>query len=146
MAQKPDSSVKARLPFALELRCFLDRIWNAQLAPEDISDPELGLLLSASNQEGTLELNRSQSAAQVCRLINQRVLSQLASMLHEHKERLKEKKALFCNYRKPDQKLGDIVQVYLDFLEGCTGTWPALAHTAGTVREGQFDEIGRAHV
>lgn len=139
VAQKPDSSVKARLPFAMELRCFLDRIWNAQLAPEDISDPELGLLLSASNQEGTLELNRSQSAAQVCRLINQRVLSQLASMLHEHKEWLKEKKALFCNYRKPDQKLGDIVQVYLDFLEGCTGTWPALAHTAGTVREGQFD-------
>lgn len=137
--QNHDSMVKSRLPFALELCSYLDNLWHAQLAPEDIWDPELGLLLSASNQKGTLELNRRKSAAQVCRLINKRVLSRLESLVHENKERLKEKKALFRNHLKLDQGLEDPLQVYLDFLDGCAGKWPALTGTVSSLRGGQFD-------
>lgn len=139
VAQRQDSAVKSRLSFALELCSYLDGIWDAQLTPRDISDPELGLVLSASNQKGTLELNRKKSVAQVCQLINRRVASQLEDMLHENRERLKEKKALFRTHRKLDKGLEDILQVYLDFLSGCVGKWPVLADTICTVKDEEFD-------
>lgn len=138
-AQTHDSIAKCRLSFALELCHYLDSIWQKQLTPRDISDSELGLLLSASNQAGTLELNRGKSVTQVCRLINSRVVSQLESLLPESKERLKEKKTLYRNHLKLDKGLEDIVAVYLDFLNESAGKWPVLADTASTAASGLFD-------
>lgn len=134
-----DSTKKSRIPFIQALSGYIDEIRSRILAPASISDGQLGILLSDTNQAGTIALNRDKSAAQISALINSRVLSQLDSLITDDREFLKKKKSQYRNYWTPLSQCPPVLDLYMDFLSRYKDPEGGFSQTLDSIAGKQFD-------
>lgn len=134
-----DCMTKSRIPFIQALSRYIDAIRARLLAPASITDSQLGLLLSDSNQAGTIELNPTKSVAQISALINSRVLCQLESMVMDDRDFLKKKKSQYRNFWTPLSQYPSITDLYTDFLTQFSEKEEMYSETLDSLAQNRFD-------
>lgn len=134
-----DCIKKSRIPFIQALSTYIDSIRARLLSPATISDCQLGILLSDTNQAGTIELNPTKSVAQIAALINSRILSQLESILMDDRELLKKKKGQYRNFWSPLDQCPSITDLYTDFLIQYMKDGEMFSETLDSIAQNCFD-------
>ena len=83
VADYPDASVKSHLPFIRALDGFLSRTIEDTLHLSDITDPDLGVILSQKSMAETWSYHPNDSLYQMERHLNERILSRLKFLCTE---------------------------------------------------------------
>lgn len=143
VAGSREEAWKSRLTFIRALDGYLEEVWESLLPGGGVSDPAMGIILTADNIRTTLELNRTMSVAQAAALLNQRIASKIVSMLGEdEKELIREKKKEYRNHFDPLKGVDTGAKLYLAFLdryEAEYGLQPMFSETRENIRKNRYD-------
>lgn len=140
--QGSEAARKSRLAFVRELDLYLEELREELLPAGGVSDPVLGVILTADNIRTTLELNRGLSVAQTAALLNERIASRIAFLADEDdKELIRAKKKEYRNYFNPLKGVETGPKQYLRFLGRCESGagGPDFSQTRENVRRNRFD-------
>lgn len=139
---RQEAPQKSRLDFVTALDAFLKNWFENALSIQDITDPSLGIILSASNMKESRFYNPKLSLFQFEKLLNERLASRIKFLCTEHspeyrKEKLKEYRKYFDSSVHKWTETG----IYLQFLSEFCAQHPEtdFSKTVASVQSGCFD-------
>ncbi len=140
----PEAPLKSRLSFVRKLDAFLKKWQEDALSIQDITDPELGVVLSSANMEEARFYHPDLSLFQTEKLFNERLASRIRFLCTERTPEYK--KAKLLNYRKyfdSSRHKWTEDSIYLAFLETLSReseeSCSLFSTTIESVRKKQFD-------
>lgn len=132
---------KSTIDFITMLDNRLSEIREKLLKGVQVTDPVLGVILSADNIERTVIENPCASTARLFSLLNQRIRTRIRSLMSDDtSDKCREKTNAYKGYFQMDASLKSIWGLYLDFL-----TWYGthcqvpVEITSAHVKKGVFD-------
>ncbi len=136
-----EAPIKSKLAFVKNLEQFLSD-WNAHYLPiDEIRDPQIGLIFSASNMEETKKANSHLSLFQLEKLYNNRISSRIKFLCSE--EEASTKKAFlqkYKNYFHLSNYHWTEIGVYTDFLNWLEQESNfSFSDTKHSISKGKFD-------
>lgn len=127
VADYPDASVKSHLPFIRALDGFLSRTIEDTLHLSDITDPDLGVILSQKSMAETWSYHPNDSLYQMERHLNERILSRLKFLCTEKTADFrKAKRQAFRKHFDSSARKWTIPGLYLRFLQDLEEGHPEL--------------------
>lgn len=138
----PEADVKSHLPFIQALDAFLGRLTEEALNLSDITDPDLGVILSLDSMLETRSYHPDDSLYQFEKHLNERILSRLKFLCTERSSDFKKaKRQAFRKYFDPSIHKWTIPGLYLAFLSELEEQNPSLdfAATKAGVAKGKAD-------
>lgn len=116
---QPDLAWKSKMLFAEELENYLWRMRRKLLDGCEVSDDEIGMLLSRNNNETFIADNPDYSINRLLTVLDERLKSRikLQCVGREEVDIYKRKLAQYRNYFKAYCYKGDVVSIYLKFLQ-----------------------------
>ena len=138
----PEADVKSHLPFIQALDAFLGRLTEEALNLSDITDPDLGVVLSLDSMLETRSYHPDDSLYQFEKHLNERILSRLKFLCTERSSDFKKaKRQAFRKYFDPSIHKWTVPGLYLAFLSELEEQDPSrdFAATKAGVAKGKAD-------
>lgn len=138
----PEADVKSHLPFIQALDAFLGRLTEEALNLSDITDPDLGVVLSLDSMLETRSYHPDDSLYQFEKHLNERILSRLKFLCTERSSDFKKaKRQAFRKYFDPSIHKWTVPGLYLAFLTELEEQDPSrdFAATKAGVAKGKAD-------
>lgn len=142
VADYPEANIKSHLPFIRALDIYLCDLIRTSLSLSDITDADLGVVLSLSSMMEAWSYHQKDSLYQFEKHLNERLLSRLKFLCTEHPSDFKKaKRQKFRKYFNSSANKWTISGIYLRFLEYYESRNPKydFAATKEGIRKGRPD-------
>lgn len=138
----PEAPVKSHLPYIHALDRFLAELTTEALNLSDITDPDLGVVLSLDSMQEARSYHPEDSLYQFEKHLNERILSRLKFLCTEQTADFKKaKRQAFRKYFDSSVRKWTIPGLYLAFLEQLETSDPSLdfSATRAGIEKGKLD-------
>lgn len=117
VADHPEANIKSHLPFIRALDTYLSDLVQKSLNLSDITDPDLGIILSLDSMLEARSYNQNDSLYQFEKHLNERLLSRLKFLCTEQTSEFKKaKRQKFRKYFDSSTNKWTVSGIYLQFL------------------------------
>lgn len=144
-----DASIKSKLAFVNALEDFLWKFRCEQISLLEISDPDIGMILSESNLTETFNSNKKLSLFQLEKLYNTRISTRIKFLCSDEEPEVRKiYLANYKNYYHSDRNKWTETTLYDAFLSWLEETNPDydFTKTRADIKKGQFDIYDAAAV
>lgn len=139
----PDAAVRSRMDFMLRLELWLLRLREEKVCAKELTDKELGMVLSKSSIERLREENPEYSIYRLLAVLDERVRTRLKFLTPEgEKEYFLKKCREYKNYYKNQAVEKSVYTIYQEFLTDYEREFPQavdLAFHAKKAAAGEYD-------
>ncbi len=144
-----EEQYKSHLAFIQELDSFLGEYREELLPPKEVTDQELGVILSGDNIRTTIDLSSDMSLTELSKLLNERISSRIVFLIDpEYKEEIREKKKEYRRYFDPLKNRDTGVKLYVKFLKTYEAenrdSGVCFSETLENIRKNRFDVYDQA--
>ena len=140
IAENEETAIKSRLPFIRELEQYLQDYRMKMIPARDITDDKIGLVLSGSNIQETLDRFSGLSVAELAVLMNERLKKRICFLVDEDEtEAFKAKIREYRKYFDPLKGQGGCLEWYRRFLERYSEKIRPMPKTLENLKKGHMD-------